>query len=127
MAMAYVKGPTTFIDSSASLLPCNLSILTGGSSGEENAAGESAALFGVIHKQFVTVGHFGSQCSAQQLVSCGKLEDKSPSAYLTQVSGCHTAKISANRSFFQARWCKMDNSLVVLVLTSYKGLKVCVF
>lgn len=88
--MAYVRGPTTAIDSSPSLIPCNLSVLTAGSSGEKDAKDEGA-MFGVIHKHFVTVGKFGSPCSEHKLVSYGKLEEKNPSSRLTQVSGSSCA------------------------------------
>ena len=83
--MAYVKGPVTPVDSSPSLIPCNLSVLTSASSGGPGAEGEGA-MFGVIYKHFVTVGHFGSSCGDQKLVCMGKLEDKNPALYLTQVS-----------------------------------------
>lgn len=86
--MAYVKGPVTAFDSSPSPIPCNLSVLEAGSAGGKDAGGEGA-MFGVIHKHFVTVGKFGSaDSSSHRLVCYGKLEDKSPSSHLTQVRAC---------------------------------------
>lgn len=82
--MAYVKGPLTALDSSPSPIPCNLSVLSGGSTGGKDAEGETA-MFGVIHKHFATLGRFGSDPDSHKLVSYGKLEDKNPSSYLTQV------------------------------------------
>ena len=85
--MAYVKGLLTAMDSSPSPIPCNLSVLSAGSTAKKVAEGD-AAMFGVIHKHFVTVGRFGSDPNSHKLVSYGKLEDKNPSSYLTQVR-CH--------------------------------------
>lgn len=120
--MAYVRGPVTSIDSSPTLIPCNLSVLEAGAA-EGKDAGEESAVFGVIHKHFATTGQFGS--SAHKLVSYGKLEEKSPSAYLTQVSdSMDPAALLAYHDLIQVRWCQMESSLVVLVLTSYKGFQV---
>ena len=80
---AYVKGPVTCIESSASPIPCNLSILTNGSGPNEEKGAEP--MFGVIHKHIVTLGHFGSASDEQKLITLGKLEDKNPASYLTQV------------------------------------------
>ena len=83
--MAYVKGPVTSIESSASPIPCNLSVLANGHGPKEEEGG-AEAMFGVIHKHIVTVGHFGSASGEQKLITLGKLEDKNPASYLTQVS-----------------------------------------
>lgn len=84
--MAYVRGPVTCTDSSASLIPCNLSVF-GVTGGGDKSAGKEATRFGVIRKHFVCIGKLGSTPSTQQLiVSYDKLEDKNPSSYLTQVS-----------------------------------------
>lgn len=80
--MAYVRGAASSIDSSASLMPCNLSVLW-----PKDGSGE--ATFTVIHKHFAIIGELGSSSSNQKLVSLVSLEDKNPSSYLTQVSA-HT-------------------------------------
>lgn len=120
--MAYVKGPATAIDTSPSLIPGNLTVFQDGSKGETNTT-----MFGVIHKHCLTVGATGSTPDTHYRVSYGKIEDKNASSYLTQVSCiylpcCVCGNDGSERA--QARWCKLEDSLVVLVLTSYKGLQV---
>lgn len=73
--MAYVRGPVTSLESSASLLPHNLSTLT--------SDGQSEPLIGVIHKHIAVVGSLGS--TTQKVVCYGKVEEKNPQSYLTQV------------------------------------------
>jgi hypothetical protein len=85
---SYLKGPVTAIDSSSSPIPCNLSLLVAGSDEVKSTEGRGA-MFGVIHKHFVTVGQLGSDPSSHRLISYGKLEEKSPSSHLTQVRSIH--------------------------------------
>lgn len=84
--MAYSKGLVFSIDSSASLLPCNLSILsTRHSEKGRGEANKFANKFAVIHKHLANSGVFGS--SSSKHLSHG--EDRS--SYLTQVSVFHFA------------------------------------
>ena len=77
--MAYTRGAATSVDSSVSLVPCNLSVLW-------PKDGSKEAMFSVIHKHFAIIGELGSSSSTQKLVSFAGLEDKNPSSCLTQVS-----------------------------------------
>ncbi len=76
--MAYAKGPTFSIESSASLVPCNLSL-------HKTSSEKEDVLFGVIHKHVLSIGCLGSDKSSQTQVCYSKLDDKDPSCYLTQV------------------------------------------
>ena len=89
--MAYVRGPATSLESSASLLPCNLSILA-----PDARDPDAEPLFSVIHKHIAVVGKLGSNSDTQRVVCYGKVEEKNSLSYLTQVrprSDCtyHTA------------------------------------
>ena len=77
--MAYSKGITTTLKSSASLLPNNLSILSG-------LEGDSTT-FGVAHKGSVNIVHLASGVYTQLEVFFDESKDsKDPSSYLTGVS-----------------------------------------
>lgn len=78
--MAYVRDNTTAIESSASFLPCNLSVIM-----KDEEEKDEGLVFGVIHKHIINIGILGWDSSTQNLVSNGKLEDKNPSSHVTQV------------------------------------------
>ena len=78
--MAYVQGTATSLESSASLLPCNLSVLA--SDGQNP---EAEPLFSVIHKHIAVVGRLGSASDTQKVVCYGKVDEKNSLSYLTQV------------------------------------------
>ena len=114
--MAYQRGPVYSTDSSASLLPGNLSVYKGDTQDEVN--------FAVIHKHLAIVGQLGSSDSFTQLCH-GKLVDKDPTSYLTQV----IIEVLIYSKLYlilllQVKWCKLESSLEIIVLTSYKGIKV---
>lgn len=77
--MAYVRGDTTPIESSASFLPCNLSVIM------KDEEKDEGLVFGIIHKHIINIGILGLDSSTQNLVSNGRLEDKNPSSHVTQV------------------------------------------
>ncbi len=78
--MAYVRGPATSIESSASLLPCNLSVLC-----PDGRDPEEEPWFCVIHKHIAVLGKLGSTSETQKVVCYGKVEDKNSLLQLTQV------------------------------------------
>ena len=72
--MAYGKGPEISIDCSASLLPCNLSIIS-----TRNSENEEVVKFAVVHNHLANSGVIGSSISKH--LSHGK----DSSSFLTQV------------------------------------------
>ena len=76
----YRRGPVTALESSASLVPCNLNV--------DKPNPEKDHMFCVIHKHIAVVGRLGCASDTQKVVSFGKVEDKSSSSFLTQVRPC---------------------------------------
>jgi len=115
--MAYSKGATITLKSSASLLPNNLSVLTG-------AEGDSTT-FAVVHKNSANIVHIASGVSHVEEVFFDKSDSKDPDAWITDVGHPIISRSSthSNNLPLQCNWCQLP-SRTVLVLTSFKGIQV---
>jgi len=77
--MAYSRGPTTALKSSASLLPGNLAVLIG-------VEGDRSLTYAVTHKNCANIVHIASGVCTQEQVVFDTSEDKDPASHLIQVS-----------------------------------------
>ena len=78
--MAYSRGPTTALKSSASLLPGNLAVVIG-------VEGNRSLTYAVTHKNCVNLVHTASGvCTQEQVAFDTSEEDKDPASHLIQVS-----------------------------------------
>lgn len=77
--MAYSRGPTTALKSSASLVPGNLEVLIG-------LEGDSSLTYVVTHKGCANIVHTSSGVCTQEQVTFDATGDKDPASHLIQVS-----------------------------------------
>ena len=76
--MAYSRGPTTALKSSASLLPGNLAVLIGVEAGR-------SLTYAVTHKNCANIVQIASGVCTQEQVAFDTSEDKDPASHLIQV------------------------------------------
>lgn len=79
IVMAYSRGPTTALKSSASLVPGNLAVLIG-------LEGDSSLTYVVTHKGCANIVHTSSGVCTQEQVTFDATGDKDPASHLIQVS-----------------------------------------
>ena len=81
IVMAYSRGPTTALKSSASLVPGNLAVLIG-------LEGDSSLTYVVTHKGCANIVHTSSGVCTQEQAFFDATGDKDPASHLLQVSFC---------------------------------------
>ena len=125
--MAYCTGPTTALKYSTSLIPGNLAV----------CEDTNSLTYGVAHKNCINVVRISAGVCTHEQATFDDGGDKDPASYLTQVQIQLLYRVgfiwnvwgrgSIEPCFprpLQARWCRLQSSRVVLVLTCYKGFKV---